>query len=226
MKFIVSLSGGLDSTVLLADLKFRFPDAEIHSVSFAYGAKHNKEENWAAALVGKFYATASHRHIDLTRAFVGIESNLMAGGGPIPEGHYQAESMKATVVPGRNTIFAAHLLGLAQSIGASHVFMGIHSGDHAIYPDCRPLWRACMSSAMREASEEAVTLEAPFISLDKVEIVAKGIKLNVPFHLTRTCYTSYSLACGKCGSCVERREAFAKNGVEDPIKYQSAIKPA
>lgn len=221
-KIIVCLSGGLDSAVTLAYVRSHQPDAEYHTVAFRYGSKHNRHELFAAIRVAGHYGT-KHRVIDLTSAFSDSKSDLMAGQGDIPEGHYQAESMKATVVPGRNTIFASVLLGYAQSIGAGHVVLGIHQGDHHVYPDCRPQWWSAMSEVYRTASEGKVALAAPFVSIDKVDIVRKGLVLKVPFEKTRTCYQDSELACGRCGSCTERLDAFSKNNATDPLPYQQPI---
>jgi 7-cyano-7-deazaguanine synthase len=222
---IVSLSGGLDSQVLLASRIFAYnyiPGA-IMAVSFSYGSKHNALELAAAKRIANAYMkwNVEHLIIDVQSVFKTFDSALLNGDEAVPEGHYEEESMRRTVVPGRNMIFAAILAGIAESRGIRHVNLGVHAGDHFIYPDCRPAFVNTMAQAVGFASENKVSLLAPFISLTKRDIVQSGLNLRVPFSLSRTCYTSEEVACGKCGSCQERLEAFKLNEAEDPLPYQS-----
>ncbi len=217
MKTLISLSGGLDSTTLLAHLLNL--DHEVSCVSFTYGSKHNPFENDAAERVAAYYQVPLEK-IDITSVMGAFKSDLLKTGGEIPEGHYNDASMERTVVPGRNIIFAAILAGKAWSIGAGAVAMGIHQGDHAIYPDCRAQFFQAMRQAIELGTDKRVALRAPFLPLDKGDIVRLGTKMGVPYQLTRTCYKEQAIACGKCGSCRERKEAFQLNGLVDPILYE------
>jgi len=215
-RVVIACSGGIDSTVTLASLLNR--KFEVHPVSFVYPSKHNGWEVEAARKVCEHYGLKQHV-VDLTEAFESIQSDLLVTGGKIPEGHYQAENMRNTVVPGRNGIFISVMAGIAQSIGYSHIAIGVHQGDHHIYPDCRPNFINAMAEAIHYQSEGKIYLIAPILTLDKKGIVALGLDLKVPFRLTRTCYKDQYIACGKCGSCQERLEAFELNGAVDPIQY-------
>lgn len=217
-KTVVSLSGGLDSAVALAYAKSL--GHELLAYGFCYGSKHNKYENEAAANVAEHYHVP-FRLIDLSGVFKGFKSDLLLSGGAIPEGHYEAESMKATVVPCRNLIFASILAGLAESEGADSILLGVHAGDHHIYPDCRPDFVGLLDAAIGRATSEKVQIEAPLLHINKSVIVKMGHELGVPFHLTRTCYTDGPIACGRCGSCQERLEAFALNRLRDPLEYET-----
>lgn len=162
--------------------------------------------------------------IDLN--FVGelFKSDLLFSGGDIPEGHYNDESMQATVVPARNLIFASIIAGFAESVGAEIISLGVHGGDHHIYPDCRPEFISSLNTSVILATDKKVRVDAPFLYYTKAEIIEAGMGLKnieVPYHLTRTCYKDQELACGKCGSCVERLEAFKKLGLADPIRYDN-----
>jgi 7-cyano-7-deazaguanine synthase len=214
-KVVVSLSGGLDSATLLATAIAE--GNEVQAVGFLYGSNHNRWEIQSATKLAEHYKIPFEL-IDVQRVFMGFKSNLL--GGTIPEGHYEDESMKLTVVPGRNIIFASILAGYACSQEIEEVWLGIHAGDHAIYPDCRPDFYNNMARAVHAGTDGGVKLESPFLFLTKEHIVKRGLELGVPYELTRTCYKSQQLACGKCGSCVERLEAFEKNGVIDPIEYE------
>ena len=221
-KVVIALSGGLDSSTLLGVLLHS--GKEVHCCLFRYPSKHNPYEMLSALEVIKHYKDLGfpvHEHVfDLTNIFVHFNSNLLLQGGEIPEGHYEQENMKLTVVPGRNSIFTTILGGFAESIGASTVYLGVHAGDHAIYPDCRPDFIGSINHTIELSSGGAVSVEAPFIHLSKSEIVTIGVEEMVPFHLTRNCYKNQSAACGKCGSCNERLEAFELAGIKDPIKYE------
>lgn len=218
IRSVVSFSGGMDSATVLSVAK----DAGdvVGVIGFTYGSKHNQYETKAAQDVCDYYGL-QYELIDLSNIATLLKSDLLKSGGDIPEGHYAASNMSKTVVPGRNTIFAAVLLGIAQSREADAVFMGIHSGDHTIYPDCRPQWFDAMELAMTVASEGSVTLRAPFLDGDKTSILELGFKLGTPYELTRTCYKDQPVACGKCGSCQERLEAFRNHGKPDPIAYET-----
>ena len=218
-KIILSLSGGLDSCVLLA--KAVSEGHKIQCVGFLYGSKHNRYELEAAEAITGHYKVR-YDCIDLSVLTPYLRSKLLEGQGDLPEGHYEEESMRQTVVPGRNTIFASVLLGLAQSQGYDEVWLGIHAGDHFIYPDCRPDWFYAMQRVSELGSDKLVTLKVPFLHIDKTEILARGLKLDAPFRLTRTCYTDKPYACGRCGSCQERLHAFVGNGRQDPLPYVSS----
>lgn len=216
MKVIVSLSGGMDSATVLGLAVAK--EHEVLTVGFCYGSKHNPWENLAAENLARHYHVP-FKLIDLSVVFAGFPSHLMQEGGPIPEGHYEDESMSLTVVPARNIIFTSILTGYAWAHNAEQVHLGIHAGDHAIYPDCRPEFYNAMKEAVERGTDQRVSLCAPFLHDNKVGIITTGMKLGVPYELTRTCYTSDETACGKCGSCQERLEAFAANGITDPIRY-------
>ena len=219
-KAVVSFSGGMDSTTVLARAIAEYGSPNVLAVSFKYGSKHNFYENQSSKWLTDFYNVA-YDLIDLSAAMSGFSSNLLKSGGDIPEGHYEDESMSQTVVPGRNIIFAAMLAGYAWSKNAEAVYMGIHSGDHAIYADCRPEFYMHMRKAIEAGTDGKVSLRAPFLSLDKSGILKEGFSLSVPYELTRTCYKEQAVSCGKCGSCQERLEAFAFHNTEDPLDYES-----
>lgn len=239
IKAVVSLSGGLDSTVLLNYLMQRDgirPD-ELLVVSFDYGSKHGRYELEAAEKVRQWFSIPllNRRVIDLEllRHIADKSSALMKSGGPIPEGHYNHDSMKATVVPGRNLMFISILASIAEiesrKNGLEHppvmVAVGIHQGDHFIYPDCRPTFANAASNAVYKSTDGRVVLNTPFLGKSKEDIVREGLRLGSPVHLTRTCYKDQPVACGKCGSCVERQEAFQLNGTADPIEYAKEETP-
>lgn len=222
MKALISLSGGMDSTTLLGYLLQSKKFESISAVSFFYGSKHNKYENQAAKDVADYYGIQLST-INIEPVMEQVQSNLLLSGSEIPEGHYQQDNMKLTVVPGRNTIFTSILLAIAESKKIDTICLGIHSGDHAIYPDCRPTWAHAMQDVLNCASDGIVkALYTPFLYMDKTDMlnISKNMVIPVPYHLTRTCYKDQEESCGKCGSCNERLEAFSKAGLIDPIKYQ------
>lgn len=216
-KVLVSLSGGMDSVTVLG--RAIYEGHRVEAIGFLYGSKHNKYENAAARDVAEYY-NIPFILMDLSPVFKGLESNLLLTGGDIPEGHYEAENMRQTVVPGRNGIFTSILAAIAESRKLDEIWLGIHSGDHTIYPDCRPEWYMAMRKAVEVATDGATTLYAPYLEGNKTTIIADGETFNVPYHLTRTCYKDQPLACGKCGACQERLEAFAANNLWDPVRYE------
>jgi 7-cyano-7-deazaguanine synthase len=218
MKVVVLCSGGMDSVVAL------YWAVREHTVnlvvSFDYGAKHNHRElPFAAEQAAKFGV----RHEVLTLDFINrlFASDLLKSGGDIPEGHYEAANMKQTVVPFRNGIMLAIAGGLAESVEASGLVIAAHGGDHAIYPDCRENFMLAMGEALTLGTYAGVQLLRPFISMSKAEIATAGAQLGVDFSRTWSCYKGGVVHCGKCGTCVERREAFANAGIPDPTYYES-----
>lgn len=226
MKIAVAFSGGMDSATVLA--KALAIGAEVYPVSFIYPSKHNQWErtagmNFIDKMREKYPGKLSWcDDIDVSGVFKGFESNLIQRDKQVPEGHYEAENMKLTVVPGRNIIFASILAGYAWSrLKEGELWMGIHAGDHFIYPDCRPEFYHAMREAIWEGTDRMVDLVAPFLEVTKVEILKVGIELGVDYRLTRTCYKDQKIACGRCGSCQERLTAFKAVGIEDPLEYES-----
>lgn len=216
-KVVLALSGGLDSSTLLAQLLHLHLD--VIPVVFLYGSKHNQYEIQAAIQIAAFYSKMAIT-IDVLSLFRLLKSDLLLSGGEIPEGHYEAASMKQTVVPSRNLIFASILTGYAQSVEADCIALGVHQGDHAIYPDCRPSFIESLTETVDRSTEGKVSVLAPFLHYTKAAIVKIGLKLEVPYGITRTCYKQQTVACGRCGSCIERLEAFALNGAQDPLCYE------
>lgn len=213
---VLILSGGMDSTTLLYDLIDQ--GKTVHAISFNYGQKHSKELKCASETCQKL--KVDHKIIDISGLSKILKSSLTTPDIETPNGHYSDETMAITVVPGRNTIFLSIAAGYAASIGADSLYLGTHSGDHAIYPDCRPEYTEAMKEVLRLFDDNVVDLRAPYMNIDKGGIVTRGIELGVDYSLTRTCYKTGDKACGKCGSCTERLEAFADNNTTDPIDYE------
>lgn len=218
MEVVVLCSGGMDSVTAL--YWARREHTVVAAVSFDYGSKHNHREiPFAAEHAGGL--GVRHEIVPLKFMDELFASDLLASGGEIPEGHYQAENMKQTVVPFRNAIMLSVATGFAESIGAEAVVIAAHGGDHAIYPDCREDFMHAMGDAMRLGTDAHVQLLRPFIAMTKGEIAAAGARLGVNFARTWSCYKGGELHCGRCGTCVERREAFAEARLVDPTRYTS-----
>ncbi|MEL6141409.1 MAG: 7-cyano-7-deazaguanine synthase QueC [Bacteroidota bacterium] len=213
---IVLLSGGMDSVTALYHA--REQHEVIGAISFDYGSKHNHQEipfaKWHCEQIGIPHQTVKATFIEEL-----FESSLLKGGEEIPEGHYADEVMKKTVVPFRNGIMLSIACGYAESIGATGVVIAAHSGDHAIYPDCRTDFMMAMGKAMQLGTYADVELLAPFVNIDKTEIAKIGTKLGVDYGQTWSCYKGRERHCGKCGTCYERKEAFALAGIADPTEY-------
>ncbi len=215
---LVLVSGGLDSVTVLYEAHNHYRVTLALSVD--YGSKHNACElpfaAWHANKLG-----IPHRIIPLADAFSAMSSALLSHGGPIPDGHYEEQSMKQTVVPFRNGILLAMAAGIAESTGTSGVVIAAHAGDHAIYPDCREPFMAAMGKAITAGTYADVELLRPFIHWTKSDIVRCATELGVDLAQTWSCYKGGSTHCGTCGTCVERREAFIEAGIEDPTRYIS-----
>ncbi|PXF29520.1 7-cyano-7-deazaguanine synthase [Pokkaliibacter plantistimulans] len=217
-KVVVIYSGGMDSfTVLHRALRDGY---EVYPLSFNYGQRHARELLVAEEVCNSL--SLSHKVVDI-RAI----NSLLAGSSltddiDIPEGHYAADNMKSTVVPNRNMILLSLAIGYAVSIGARKVMYGAHSGDHTIYPDCRPEFVEKMNDVAQIANFESVQVVSPYLYKNKIDILADGLRMGLDYSKTWTCYNGRELSCGKCGSCQERLEAFQLNGVKDPLDYEQA----
>lgn len=218
MKVITLVSGGMDSVTAL------YQSAREHQLvgglSFHYGSKHNDKE----LPLAKFHCDKlgiPHTVIRLDFIADLFASDLLKSGGDIPDGHYEEQTMKQTVVPFRNGIMLSIAAGLAESRNAEGLVIAAHSGDHAIYPDCREPFMQAIGDAMRLGTYVGIQLLRPFISTDKAGIASLGQRLGVDYALTWSCYKGGDVHCGNCGTCVERREAFMLAGVSDPTPYLS-----
>lgn len=220
-KGIAIVSGGMDS-VVLANLLSR--SHELTLVSFDYGQRHKKELQFAEQC-------AKDLEVPWIKIDMGFMANLLHGSAltsddiDVPEGHYADDNMRLTVVPNRNSIMLNIATGIAVAEGAKFVATAVHAGDHAVYPDCRPEFVELLTDTLRVANEGFIDPEfyinAPFIAIGKHDIASEGAFLHVDFSKTWSCYKGEELHCGKCGTCVERIEAFDLAGVHDPTEYMS-----
>ncbi|MFW6326754.1 MAG: 7-cyano-7-deazaguanine synthase QueC [Bacteroidota bacterium] len=223
-KAVIGLSGGMDSATLLGELLEQ--GYSVICCSFKYPSKHNEWELSAAKQIVSYYQAKNmpviHHVIDVSTVFQFMGSDLLQSGGEIPEGHYASDNMKKTVVPGRNMIFTSIMAGIAETVEAGFIALGVHSGDHFIYPDCRKDFIKAVDLTVFLSSDKTVEIITPFAVDDKASILQRGYKyaIPVPYHLTRTCYKDQELSCGKCGSCNERLEAFSLINKSDPITYE------
>jgi len=216
MTALVVLSGGMDSVTALA-----FANAThttVHALTVDYGQRHDREINAAEVQAARF----ADRHDVLSLRRIGglLEGSALTDTVPVPEGHYSDDTMRATIVPNRNAILANIAAGVAVARGLDAIVLGVHAGDHPIYPDCRPEFVTALQQLLSVANDHQVRVEAPFLNTDKAGILRVGLALGVDYAETWTCYQGRDRACGRCGSCVERLEAFAEIGVEDPLEYE------
>lgn len=220
-KVCLSLSGGVDSTTLYA-LALQ-QKMEVVPFFFAYPSKHNAMEAAAARKVADYYVLRGGealRTVDLRQPFGMVSSHLLEGGGEVPLDAYDDESLALTLVPGRNLIFASLLAAYAESMKGEKdvlVGLGVHGGDHALYPDCRPEFIEALEITIGVSSGGKVALYTPFLDCNKADIVRQGLELKVPYELTRSCYNGEDKPCGLCATCREREAAFLENGVIDPL---------
>jgi 7-cyano-7-deazaguanine synthase len=215
-RIVTIYSGGMDSFTMLHDLLSQ--GKEVFALSFNYGQRHSKELICAEAVCSELAIPS--RTIDIRAISYLLAGSSLTDDIDIPEGHYEEESMKSTVVPNRNMIMLSLAIGYAVSIHAEAVYYGAHGGDHAIYPDCRPLFVERMNAVSEAANYESVAVIAPYLHMDKTSILKKGLSLGLDYGKTWTCYNGRQQACGRCGSCVERLEAFALNNKTDPLTYE------
>lgn len=212
---LIALSGGVDSTTLL----YEYREEIACAVGFDYGSKHNARELAAAEAICRELEIP---YLIIPLAFIEeyFRSDLLLSGGEMQLGDYSEENMSSTVVPFRNGIMLSVLAGLAESRDLQQVLIANHFGDHAIYPDCRESFVKPMGEAITAGTSNGVKLVAPYTKLTKAEIVARGTRLGVPYGKTYSCYQGGERHCGRCGTCRERHDAFAANGLEDPTLYE------
>lgn len=214
-KAVAVVSGGLDSVTLAYYLKAE--GYTLHLVSFDYGQRHKKELAFASACAVALDAKIDV--IDLAGVGALLKGSALTDDIPVPDGHYAAPNMAVTVVPNRNAIMLAIAFGIAVAEKADCVGIGVHSGDHFIYPDCRKEFIDSFAAMESLANEGGPALLAPFAEKTKAEIVRIGSALNVPYQKTWSCYKGEDIHCGVCGTCTERKEAFAVAQVVDPTVY-------
>ncbi|WP_170327619.1 7-cyano-7-deazaguanine synthase QueC [Ruegeria arenilitoris] len=218
MKTIVICSGGLDS-VSLAHLVAR--DHQLTGlISFDYGQRHRKELDYAALCAQRL--GVPHDIIDLRSVGAVLTGSALTDDVDVPDGHYAEDSMKVTVVPNRNAIMLTVAFGAAAARGADAVATAVHGGDHFIYPDCRPSFTQAFETMQKHALDgyANVSLFTPFVHRSKADIVTEGARVDTPFAQTWSCYKGGEHHCGRCGTCVERREAFHLAGIADPTTYE------
>lgn len=212
---VIIVSGGMDSITLLYEMQERIALA----ISFDYGANHNNREI-------PFARKHAHRlgipHITIPLAFIHdyFRSSLLEGAEAIPEGHYASENMKSTVVPFRNGIMLSIACGIAESRNLANVMIANHAGDHTIYPDCTPDFIKSMNDATVAGTYVHVHVLAPYTNISKADIARHGKALGIDYSETWSCYKGGKKHCGKCGTCVERKEALAEAGIDDTTEYE------
>lgn len=224
-KAVVLLSGGIDSTTCLGVAVNKYGKDNVLALSLTYGQKHEKELNCAKA-VAEHYGVKFHS-MDLSSVFVFSDCPLLQGREDIEHGSYAEQIAKngegtvATYVPFRNGLMLSTAAAIAVSVDADVIYYGAHADDAAgrAYPDCTPEFEEAMDEAIFEGTGQKVRMEAPLLNMNKAEVVKLGLSLNVPYHLTWSCYEGKEHQCGTCGTCIDRRNAFLANGVSDPVPY-------
>lgn len=211
----IIVSGGMDSITLLYDHK----DEIALGISFDYGSNHNAREIPFAKM---HCERLGIKHITINLDFMHqyFKSSLLDGAEAIPEGHYADDNMKSTVVPFRNGIMLAIAIGIAESNNLDQVFIANHGGDHTIYPDCRPEFINAIDAAATAGTYNNVKVIAPYTKITKSDIARIGKRLGIDYAETWSCYKGGGVHCGKCGTCVERKEALAEAGIEDKTIYE------
>lgn len=211
----IIVSGGMDSITLLYDRK----DEIALGISFDYGSNHNAREIPFAKM---HCERLGIKHITINLDFMHqyFKSSLLDGAEAIPEGHYADDNMKSTVVPFRNGIMLAIAIGIAESNNLDQVFIANHGGDHTIYPDCRPKFINAIDAAATAGTYNNVKVIAPYTKITKSDIARIGKRLGIDYAETWSCYKGGEVHCGKCGTCVERKEALAEAGIEDKTIYE------
>ena len=204
----------MDSITMLYEYKERI----ALGISFDYGSNHNAREIPFAAM---HCERLGIKHIVINLGFMHqyFKSSLLEGAEAIPEGNYDEENMKSTVVPFRNGIMLSIAAGVAESNGLKYVMMANHGGDHTIYPDCRPEFVSAMSEATRLGTYPGIEVLAPYTGITKSDIARHGKALGIDYAETWCCYKGGEHHCGKCGTCRERIEALADAGIEDHTVY-------
>ena len=212
---VIIVSGGMDSITLLYDHK----DEIALGISFDYGSNHNAREIPYAKM---HCERLGIRHITINLDFMHkyFKSSLLEGADAIPEGHYADDNMKSTVVPFRNGIMLSIAIGIAESNNLDQVFIANHGGDHTIYPDCRPEFINAIDGAATAGTYNNVRVVAPYTNITKGEIASIGKRLGIDYTETWSCYKGGEKHCGKCGTCVERKEALAAAGIDDHTVYE------
>lgn len=213
---VIIVSGGMDSITLLYERK----DEIALGISFDYGSNHNAREIPFARM---HCERLGIRHLVINLSFIHqyFKSSLLSGADKIPEGSYDDDNMKSTVVPFRNGIMLSIAVGIAESEGLTKVFIANHGGDHAIYPDCREEFIEAIDAASHVGTYEHVRILAPYTNITKTDIALRGKQLEIDYSETWSCYKGGEVHCGKCGTCVERKQALREAGLEDTTQYES-----
>ena len=222
IKTVAIVSGGMDSIALVHHLVDQGHVVDV--ISFDYGQRHRKELNFAQDCAERL--NLAWHLVDLSNLTDLLATSALTNSVmEVPDGHYAEDTMRITVVPNRNAIMLNIAAGLAVSIGAKHIATGVHAGDHYIYPDCRPQFIDATERMLKIANEGFInpdfSMLAPFVNSTKGDIARLGDRLNVPWESTWSCYKGNEIHCGACGTCFERREAFAEAGINDPTNYSS-----
>ena len=213
---LVVYSGGLDSYTLLNKAMKNFD--RIEAITFNYGQKHNKEIEYAKSNCVELNIKHEVVNLDLEKILAG---SALVGDIDIPEGNYDKEKMKQTIVPNRNMIMISVAASLVIKNDIEYLWYAAHSGDHEIYPDCRPEFIDKMAAVLEICDYHKIKFEAPFQNLSKNEIVATGLSMNLDYSKTWTCYEGKEKPCGKCSACLERALSFEANNTEDPLNVVS-----
>lgn len=224
MKVVSIWSGGVDSTTLVWWLRSK--GYEVYTLTFDYGQRHRKEILKVKEMSEKY--GIPNIIVDLSNIKDLISNSALTGNLEVPHAMYDEESQKVTFVPNRNMIMLSIAIGYAYNIGAREVYYGAHGGDHAIYPDCRPEFVKALDLAAYLGNYGKVEVKAPFINMTKDQVVKIGLELGVPYELTWSCYEGGERPCLRCGTCLERTEAFLKNNAKDPLltdeEWEKAVK--